>query len=89
MPVALGAVLVGCVRVPEIPSPDEVLVPKIPSLDKILKREPPITTSLSDAVTEIPFLDDFDPEDLVPMTVLARSPSGSFLLRPGLFELNA
>lgn len=89
LPVALGAVLVGCVRVPEIPSPDEVLVPKIPSLDKILKREPPITTSLSDAVTEIPFLDDFDPEDLVPMTVLPRGPNGSFLLRPGLFELNA
>ncbi|MBW1715991.1 MAG: hypothetical protein JRJ77_09230 [Deltaproteobacteria bacterium] len=64
-------------------------LPKIPSLEGILEGEPPITTSLSDAVTEVPFLDDFDPRHFVSMTVLPRDPKGGFLLRPGLFRFNA
>jgi len=56
---------------------------------KILKGEPPITTSLSDAVTEVPFLDDFDPKYPISMTTLPRDPKGGFLLPPGLFRLNA
>jgi len=58
-------------------------------LEGIFEGEPPITTNLSDAVTEVPFLDDFDPKVLVSMTVLHRGPNGGFLLRPGLFELSA
>jgi hypothetical protein len=64
-------------------------IPEIPGFKGILEGKPPITTSLSDAVTEVPFLDDFDPKVLVLMTVLPRGPNGGFLLRPGLFELNA
>jgi hypothetical protein len=64
-------------------------VPKIPALADILKGEPAITTSLSDAVTEVPFLDDFNPKELYPMTGLPRGPNGGFLLHSGLFQFNA
>ena len=65
----------------------------IPDLDSILgdllKGEPPISTSLEDAVTEVPFLDEFDPDIITPLTVLERAPNGDYLLQPGLFKLNA
>ncbi|MBW1767226.1 MAG: hypothetical protein JRJ65_09285, partial [Deltaproteobacteria bacterium] len=57
---------------------------KILGIDKILKSKPPITTGISDAVTEVPFLDDFYPEGAVPMGVLPRTPEGGFVLeQPG------
>jgi hypothetical protein len=59
---------------------------KIPGLDEILQREPAVTTSISDAVTGVPFLDDFDPLGSIPMITLPRTPDGSFLLEyPGSF----
>ena len=54
-------------------------LPKILSLEGILEGAPPITTSLSDAVTEVPFLDDFDPKYFVSMTILPRDSKGGFL----------
>lgn len=65
-------------------------VPKIPGLENILKREPPVTTSLSDAVSEVPFLDDYDPDGAIPMSVLPRTPEGGFVLgHPGHFIFEA
>lgn len=62
---------------------------KIPGLNKILKSKPALTTNISDAVTEVPFLDDFDPEGAIPMSSLPRTPEGGFVLeQPGnyMFE---
>lgn len=62
---------------------------KIPGLDKILKSKPALTTSIEDAVTEVPFLDDFNPEGATPMTVHPRTKEGGFVLEyPGnyMFE---
>jgi hypothetical protein len=73
-----GTVLVQCAG-----------IPKIPGLDDILKKEPPITTSISDAVTEIPFLDDFDPKVLSPLLLQPRDPDGTFQVATGLFEFTA
>lgn len=63
---------------------------KILGLDEILQSEPPITTSLSDAVTEVPFLDDYDLDGAIPMSTLPRTPDGGFVLEhPGHFIFEA
>lgn len=64
-------------------------IPGIPGLDSLLKEDPPITTSLKDAVTEVPFLDEFNPRSAVPLTVLARSNDGRFDVFPGVFSFEA
>lgn len=65
-------------------------VSKITGVDEILQKEPPITTSLADAVTEVPFLDDFNPGLFAPMTSLPRTPEGGFILQqPGLYTFDA
>jgi len=53
---------------------------KIPGIESILRSEPPISTSIQDAVTEIPFLDDFNPQRPFPMTALPRTSDGDFFL---------
>ncbi|HUU81191.1 MAG TPA: hypothetical protein VMW90_07060 [Acidobacteriota bacterium] len=73
-----GTLLIRCAGVPEIPL-----------LDVILQREPPITTSLSDAVTEVPFLNDFDPKEMSLLIFEPRDPDGTFQVVTGLFELTA
>lgn len=35
-------------------------MPVLSALEQLLRGEPPITTSLNDAVTDVPFLDDFN-----------------------------
>lgn len=65
-------------------------VPKIPSLEGILEGEPPITTSISDAVTGVPFLDDFDPVGAIPLSMLARTSEGGFVIEhPGSYMFEA
>jgi len=60
------------------------------SLDSLLKGEPPISTSLKDAVTEVPFLDDFNPPEPAPMNVLPRARNNDFMLvRTGVFSFTA
>ncbi len=62
---------------------------EIPGLSEILKSEPSLTTSITDAVTEVPFLDDFNPEQALPMTDLPRTAEGGFVLNlPGFFIFN-
>lgn len=60
------------------------------SLNHLLEGEPPVSTSLVDAVTEVPFLDDFNPPEPGPMTVLPRAKNGDFMLvRTGVFKITA
>ncbi len=81
---ALGS-LQMCMQVSEILKETEY---KIPSPSSLIEKKPAITTSLEDAVTEVPFLDDFDPEKFAPLTRLYRGPQNGFILdRPGTFEL--
>jgi hypothetical protein len=52
----------------------------------VLRGEPPITTSLADAVFGV---DQGDPrEPLRALTALPRTTSGGFLLRPGFYEMH-
>ncbi len=80
--VILLTVLFGFAQLPKLP---DVNI-KIPGLDKILQKEPAITSSIKDAVYEVPFLDGFDPE--IPW-VIPGKPQGSnagVMLKPCLYE---
>ncbi|MDH4211350.1 MAG: hypothetical protein OEV79_07870 [candidate division WOR-3 bacterium] len=77
-------------QLPSLPKIPEGVTEKIPDLSKITKGEPPITSSIEDAVTGISFLDDFDPPVFIPMTVLPRTTQGAFVLEhPGLYAFKA
>ncbi|MGH7588773.1 MAG: hypothetical protein ACRELU_09290 [Gemmatimonadota bacterium] len=62
---------------------------QVPSLGSFLEGDPPITTSLDDARTEIAFLDAYSPGVWAPMDGLPRTSSGAFRLRPGRYALEA
>jgi hypothetical protein len=66
-------------RLPDVP---------LPSVEGLLKESPPITTSLADAVTEVPSLDGFEPKTVAPMRELPRGLQGGFLLMPGVWEID-
>jgi len=71
--ISLPVAAVARFGLPDIPIDISTDVPiKIPGLDKILKEEPALTTSLADACTGVPFLDDFR----------------FILSRPGLYQHN-
>lgn len=79
-------------RIPGLPRiPVDVPVPSlpIPGLDSLTQDDPPITTSLSDVISEIPLMDDSEWSQFTPMTSLPRRDDGAFLSRPGTFELVA
>ena len=63
---------------------------KIPGVQDLLKKKPVVTTDLSHAVTDLPFLDDFNPQNFRSLTALPRGDNGEFILDlPGLYELQA
>lgn len=52
----------------------------------ILESEPAVTTSFSDAITEVAFLDAYQPTAWKPLSVLPRAENNWFQLAPGRFE---
>lgn len=75
--------LPGGLRLPvEIPG----IGKPIPGLDGLFKEEPPITTSLADARTDIAFLDDFDPQTLAPFIRVPLDGRRHSVVLPGLWE---
>jgi hypothetical protein len=77
-------------QLPSLPKIPKGITDKIPDLSKIMEGEPPITSSIEDAVTGVSFLDDFDPPVFTPMTLLPRTTQGAFVLeRPGLYAFRA
>ena len=73
-------------KLPKIP---KKVMEKIPSVSDLTGPKPALSTGLKDVTREAPFLDDFNPTQFAPMTKLKRAPNGGFLIRPGLYELNA
>jgi hypothetical protein len=51
------------------------------------KDESPVTTSLKDAVTEVPVLDEFSPSAFQAVDTLGYQPGEGFPLRPGAFAV--
>jgi len=80
---AAGAQFPGAPKLPgKIPA-------KVPSLSSFLEGEPPISTSLDEALTEIPYLDGYEPTHVFPLSPLLQEPDGSFRLSPGAFAYQA
>lgn len=69
-------------RLPRLPTRIPGL-DRVPGMDKLLGKEAPITTSLPDVRTEVPFLDSFDP--VLPMSAghALRTSAAQFTLTPG------
>ncbi len=85
--VIAGVVLALCSCVSRVPR--EVPV-EIPSLEQVFEPKPALTTTLSDAVTAVPFLDDYKPAGASPMSLLARTMDGAFeLTHSGHFMFEA
>ena len=78
---------------PSIPSPIPIPTPSldlgIPGLNLVRSEGPWITTGLGDAVTEVPFLDHYDPRVLAPLAEMPCSPTGQFTLLPGAYDFYA
>ncbi|MGJ3251474.1 MAG: hypothetical protein ACFE0J_10130 [Elainellaceae cyanobacterium] len=75
------------IPIPRVPGVD-VEVP-IPGVEDIVDQEPAVSTSLLDAQTEIALLDDYTPQQPMPMIKLRRGDQGSFLLEPGVYAMEA
>ncbi len=76
--------------IPNIPGlPTGIPLPPVPGLNDLLREQPPISTSLANALAEIALLDDFNPQQTTPMSQLRRGEHGSFLLTPGIYEFTA
>ncbi len=63
-----------------------VKTPQVPDLDKLLQEEPPVSTSLADAIYDIRFLDAYNPGKGAPVTFLPLTPQVAVPLLPGLWE---
>lgn len=63
---------------------------KLTAVEKLLKEDPVLTTGLSDAVTEVPFLDGYKPVSFRSMVRLPRGDRQEFLMsQPGLYAYEA
>ncbi len=56
--------------------------------DLLRAKERTLQTGIDDAKTDIPFLDDFNPTNFGYMSALPKTPAGSYILQPGLFEMH-
>lgn len=63
-----------------------VKAPQVPDLDKLLQEEPPVSTTLTDAVYDIAFLDGYNPKRGASMIFLPVTLQASMPFLPGLWE---
>ena len=76
------------IRLPRLPRSIPTEIPRLdrlPSLDDLLGRQP-LTSSLDDAVTEVPLLDRFNPEHGSPLLELPMGLDDGVTLVPGLWD---
>ena len=76
-------------QLPSLPKVPTDISERMPNLQDIMKGEDPVSTNLSDAVTEIPFLDHFDLDGGTPLGVLNRNDEGDWIIKePGNYIYN-
>ncbi len=73
------------VRIPDIPTGGIA----IPGLDGLLGNDNPVSTTFGDAVTEIPYLDTYEPEQPLPLEALPKDNKGTWSLLPGTYSFDA
>lgn len=59
---------------------------EIPGIDIGMKDDPPISTSFDDAVTSVPFLDEYPPERSFAACEMPRGPKGGYIVQPGTYQ---
>jgi len=62
------------------------VIGEIPGLDIGFGGEDPITTSFDDAITSVPFMDDFAPSRFFPACEMPEGPGGWGLIHPGSYQ---
>jgi len=75
----------GVPGVPDIPTKIPI---QIPGLDRIFQEGPALTTSLDDVHTDIPFLDDFDPQTTGSLEVMPRAADNNLPVVPGAWRVD-
>src|SRR3990172_12957550 len=60
---------------------------KIPGLDIGLKQDSPITTSFDDALTSVPYLDDYPPRRVFPVCEMPAGPNDGYIVQPGVYRM--
>ena len=85
---AVASLLLAAPAAAQIPGLDRArdVLGRVPSLSSFLEGDPPITTSLSDALAEVPYLDGWAPADPAPLGIVPRRDDGSFALYPGAYH---
>jgi hypothetical protein len=86
--VATFAIDTSQIRLPRLPRgiPKEIpRLDRLPSIDDLISRQP-LTSSLDDAVTDVGFLDTFNPESGAPLLELPFGLDDGVTLVPGLWE---
>jgi len=69
-------------------SPGQFQKLKLKMISKILKKEPALSTSLDDAVTEVPFLDDYNPSRVSPLRKKpSQTPGIRYAFIPGCWGI--
>ncbi|MGE0863240.1 MAG: hypothetical protein AB7P34_04990 [Vicinamibacterales bacterium] len=90
MRVVVTLVMVAAVPVvlaAQLPRDLGAIARKLPSLDRLLKGSPPLSTDFDDTVGQQPILDRRETvRPARPLRSLARTSSGGFILKPGLWE---
>ena len=80
--------------IPDVDVPD--ILDELPSIGSLIagipglgggEYEPALTTSLADAVYEVPFLDDYNPEEFERLLPMPGWPDNGFWDGPGRFEV--
>ena len=59
----------------------------VPTAADLVNPSPPITTSLAKAYPEVVLFDEWQPQDMQPLTDLPQDAEGNFQLKPGLYTL--
>ncbi len=83
----------GGIKIPRVQLPKGVDIPKIPGISipqfltpsSLLNDKAAVTTSVQDAVGEVPFLDDYSPSNFFPLNYCRAGEQGSWILKPGLY----
>ena len=87
--VLLALVLTEIGAVIGLPLPGGLPNISIPVLDRLFKEDPPVTSSLADAVTEIDYLDDYNPNSTIPLGLLRQVNQNTIHLFPGVYSYEA
>ncbi len=73
-------------KFPHIPIPGADKIPDLSSIGSLINEKEPITTNSKEVRGEIPFIDDYSPENSFPLNYIETNDKGFQLVKPGLYQ---